>query len=72
LYVDPEYGKGAFTDGNRFWSKKNIQKIPSDRDLNFSQEKKPQTCAKWDEVAMLTRKEKLIRSVRAFIKERKT
>jgi len=41
-------------------------------DFNFSKEKNEKACAKWDEVAMLTRKEKLIRSIREFIKERKT
>lgn len=38
LYVDPITGKGAFHDPKtgRFWSRPYVQKVPSDRDLQFN------------------------------------
>lgn len=37
LYVDPKTGKGAFYDpvSGRYWSRPNIQKIPSGKKLNY-------------------------------------
>lgn len=36
LYVDPVYDKGAFFNENfGFWSRKGVQKVPSDRKLNY-------------------------------------
>ena len=37
LYVDPKYEKGAFHDpiSGRYWSRKNVKKIPSNRKLQY-------------------------------------
>lgn len=37
LYVDPKTGKGAFHDSvsGRYWSRKNIKKVPSGKKLNY-------------------------------------
>lgn len=37
LYVDPKYDKGAFHDpiSGRYWSRKNVKKVPSNRKLQY-------------------------------------
>ena len=37
LYVDPKTGKGAFHDpvSGRYWSRKNVKKVPSGKKLNY-------------------------------------
>ena len=49
LYVDPQTGKGAFHDpiSGRFWSRPNVQKIPSGRSLNYNKTRHPQAGPRW-------------------------
>lgn len=53
LYVDPVTKKGAYFDPKtgRFWSRKNVAKIPSASKLNYNHEQHPLACAHWGRVA---------------------
>jgi len=52
LYVDPEYGKGAFfSEDYGFWSRPGITKVPTDIRLNFNQEANPNAGPRWVERA---------------------
>ena len=52
LYIDPEYGKGAFfNEDYGFWSRPGITKIPTDIPLSFNQEANPNAGPKWVERA---------------------
>lgn len=54
LYVDPDYGIGAFFDPSTgtFWSRKGVEKVPSNRPLNYNHEQNPDAQANWGQVAM--------------------
>ena len=52
LYVDPEYGKGAFFDPDLgFWSRPGVTKVPSGRELEFNKEANPNADPRWVERA---------------------
>ncbi len=51
LYVDPKTGKGAFTDGTRFWSRPNVPKRPSGRKLTYQTFRHPLATDHWDKAA---------------------
>jgi len=52
LYVDPEYGKGAFfSEDYGFWSRPGVTKIPSGIPLTFNQEANPNAGPRWVERA---------------------
>jgi hypothetical protein len=60
LYVDPITGKGAFHDpqSGRFWSRPNVQKVPTDRDLNFNGA--PKRGSHWVERAWIEKKDEIL------------
>ena len=51
LYVDPLYKIGGFTDGERFWSRPGVAKVPSNpvRRLAFDTSRSARAGAKWCE-----------------------
>jgi len=49
LMVDPVYGKGAFTDGERFWSRKGVLKVKSGRELKYDKSRHPLAQMRWAE-----------------------
>ena len=52
LYVDPEYGKGAFfSEDYGFWSRPGVAKVPTDIRLKFNQEANPNAGRRWVERA---------------------
>lgn len=51
-YVDPKYHKGGFTDGERWWSRPGVTKVPSGEPLNYSPTHNPMAGPKWDEQAI--------------------
>lgn len=69
LMVDPVYGVGGFyNEQYGFWSRKNVQKVLTNRDLNYSES--PRRGAKWVERCWIENKEQLIASTQAFIDRR--
>lgn len=65
VYVDPVYGKGAMYDPEYgFWSRPGVQKVPSDRPLNYSN---PNATAKWGETAYNNHKDDWVRVVERAI-----
>lgn len=65
LYVDPVYGKGAFySDDYGFWSRKGVAKIPSGRELNYSQAKSPLAGKLWFERMKADKKEQILEGAR--------
>ena len=52
LYVDPEYGKGAFfSEEYGFWSRPGVTKVPTNKPLEFTQESNPDAGPRWTERA---------------------
>lgn len=70
LFVDPITGKGAFTDGKRFWSRKGVAKVPSNRSLEYQTFRNPLATSEWDKAALMARGDELIDAITRFI-ERK-
>ena len=68
VMVDPSTGKAAFTDGEgRFWSRKNVKKVLTDRDLHYSN---PMATSHWDKAMLAARKEDIARAVQNYIRKK--
>lgn len=67
LMVDPITKKGAFHDplSGRFWSRPNVQKILTERDLKYTGG--PLRGPRWVERCWIDNKDSIIKSVEAFI-----
>ncbi|MGI6068910.1 MAG: minor capsid protein [Blautia sp.] len=70
LYVDPKTGKGAFYDGERFWSRPDTAKVPSGKPLHYSNFRHPLATSHWDKAMMTARKSDLVRSLNDYLKGR--
>lgn len=71
LYVDPKTGKGAFYDGEQFWSRpgKNY-KVPSGKPLHYSDFRHPLATSHWDKAMMTARKDDLVQALDDHLKGR--
>jgi len=54
VYIDPLYKKAGFTDGERWWSRKDVKKVPSDLPrhadgFNFNKSRHPNAGPFWCE-----------------------
>jgi hypothetical protein len=67
LFVDPQTGKGAFTNGERFWSRPGVAKIPSSRRLKYKTFRHPLATSEWDKAALTARGPELIDAVTRFV-----
>ena len=66
LYVDPEYGKGAFYSPEYgFWSRPGVTKVESDRPLTYSN---PNATAHWGETAFKNHKNDWLKVVERALK----
>lgn len=72
LYVDPKTGKGAFYDGERFWSRPDVAKIPSGKPLHYSAFRHPLATSHWDKAMMIAKKNDLVRALDDYLKGRET
>lgn len=70
LFVDPQTGKGAFTNGERFWSRPGVAKIPSSRRLKYKTSRNPLATSEWDKAALTARGAELIDAVTRFIEKK--
>lgn len=72
LYVDPVTLKGAFHDEKtgRFWSRPGVQKIPTDRDLQFNGA--PMRGARWVERMWEQESNIIVDEVERYILQNKT
>lgn len=70
VYVDPYTGKGAFTDGLRFWSRPGVAKRPSGRSLEHSHFRHPLATSHWEQAMMVARKDDLTRAYESYLKRR--
>ncbi len=69
-YVDPEYKKGGFTNGNIWWSRKGVTKMPSGQDLNFRKDMAKYASKEWDKAGTNAGKDKdLAQSIENYIKQ---
>lgn len=67
LYVDPKTGKGAFTDGERFWSRSGVAKRPSGRALSYSKFRHPLATSEWDKSAMTAKRGELTEAYQKYL-----
>lgn len=67
LYVDRITGKGAFTNGVRFWSRPGAAKIPSGRPLHHSTARHPLATSHWDKAALTAHSADLRHELEAYI-----
>lgn len=68
LYVDPETGKGAFTDGEgNFWSRPGVAKVPSGRKLDYDTFRHPLATSHWDQAMKTARIDDLMQEYQEFI-----
>lgn len=72
LYVDPKTGKGAFTDGERFWSRAGVAKIPSGKKLEYDTFRHPLATDHWDEAMMVARKADLAAAYQNYLNRGET
>lgn len=70
LYVDPKTGKGAFYDGEQFWSRPDVAKVPSGKPLHYSDFRHPLATSHWEEAMMTARKDDLVKSLDNYLKGR--
>lgn len=70
LYVDPVYGKGAFTDGERFWSRPGVGKVPSGRKLHYSTTRHPMATDHWDKAAAVAEGDTMAKAIENYIGRR--
>ena len=66
IYEDPVYHVGGFTDGSRWWSRKGVKKVKSDRPLTYPSN--PMAEAHWNEVAFANHKKQWVDVVRRELK----
>lgn len=70
LMVDPETGKGAFTDGEgNFWSRPGVAKVLTNKELNYSHARHMQATSHWDEAAKVSGGDTLAAAYQRFIKK---
>lgn len=68
LYVDPDTGKGAFTDGEgRFWSRSGVAKVPSGRSLEYDQFRHPLATSHWDKAMTAARMDDLVQAYQNYV-----
>lgn len=69
VMVDPDTKKAGWFDPKkgRWYSRKNVKKVQSDRELIFSREKHPLACAYWDKAAMVRHGESFVREITGYI-----
>lgn len=61
VYVDPITGSGAFyNEDDGFWSRPNVRKVPSNRDLKYTN---PRASARWDRKMIAERGEEFERNL---------
>lgn len=70
LFVDPITKKGAFTDGERFWSRPGVPKIPTGRRLHYNTFKHPLATDHWDKAAFIARGDELAEALTRYIDAR--
>lgn len=70
LYVDPITGKGCFynPDTGEMWSRPNVKKVNSGKPLKYNKDRNPYASAQWDKVAMLSRKQQLIKTMQEYFR----
>ena len=68
LYVDPKYKIGAFTDGERIWSRPNVDKVPSTRKLTYSKFRHSKATSHWNRAMMVARGDELLESYRNYLR----
>lgn len=66
-YVDPKYGKGGFTDGDQWWSRPGVTKIPSGEPLQYDPTHNPLAQSNWDEAAIQNHKQEWMDLVRRIV-----
>ena len=67
VYVDPVTRRAGFFKNGRWYSRKGVKKVQSDRELRFSREENELACAFWDKAAMLREGDKFVREVEGYI-----
>lgn len=61
VYVDPKYGVSGFTnDGTVWWSRKNVKKVPSSRELQYRHNVNRKASKEWDKKAISEKKDLLL------------
>ena len=70
LYVDSETGKGAYTDGEQFWSRPGVAKVPSGKPLHYSDFRHPLATSHWEKAMMTARKDDLAEALNKYLKGR--
>ena len=74
VYVDPVYKAGGFTndDGETFFSRKGVKKIPGGRPLNYRTDMNPYATDHWDrKAANAGQAEKLALAATKYLKRRR-
>ena len=68
LYVDPKTKKGAFYSPNiGFWSRKNVNKIKTGKNLDYSTFRHPLASSHWDKAMMTARGDDLAKSYEKYL-----
>lgn len=76
LYVDPDYGVGAFPikdkDGNLkgFYSRKGVAKVPSGQPLKYNKTGHTYAGPKWDERMWSAEKDQVIKEIEDYIRRK--
>ncbi len=69
LYVDPETGKGAFTNGEGlFWSRPGVSKVDSGKSLEYSKFRHPLATDHWVKAMMTARKKDLAQDYQNYLR----
>ncbi len=67
MYVDPKTKKAAYTDGERFWSRPSVAKIPTTRKLSYSKFRHPKATSHWNRAMMRARKKDLFDAYQNYV-----
>lgn len=70
LFVDPVTKKGAFYNGERFWSRPGVAKIPTSRRLKYGKFRNPLATSEWDKAALTARGSELRDAISHFIEKK--
>lgn len=70
LYVDPKFKIGAFTDGERFWSRPNVAKVPSSKKLTYSKFRHPKATSHWEKAMIVAKGNELLEAYRNYLRGR--
>lgn len=68
LYVDPKTKKGAFYNGEIFWSRPGTEKIPTTRSIKHSTFRHLMATSEWDKAAWTAHKDEIVQSYQNYIK----